>query len=91
MVYWKGLSKDVKQFVGQCLTCQTSKYDTVASPGLLQPLPIPGSVWQHITMDFIEGFPTSYGKQVIYVVVDRLSRYAHFMALTHPYSAADVA
>jgi len=67
------------------------KYETATSPGLLQPLPIPESIWQHITMDFIEGLPMSYGKQVIFVVVDRLSKAAHFMALSHPYSAREVA
>jgi len=41
-------------------------------------------------MDFIEELPDSRGKQVIFVVVDRLSKVAHFMALHHPYSAADV-
>jgi len=61
------------------------------SPGLLQPLPIPGNIWQHITMDFNEGLPNSYGKQVIFVVVDKLSKVAHFMTLSHPYSAKEVA
>jgi len=42
-------------------------------------------------MDFIKGLPISYGKQVIFVVVDRLSKAAHFMALSHPYSAREVA
>jgi len=41
-------------------------------------------------MDFIEGLPDSGGKQVIFVVVDRLNKAAHFMALYHPYSAANV-
>ncbi|CAM8978532.1 unnamed protein product [Rhodiola kirilowii] len=42
-------------------------------------------------MDFIDGLPLSFGKSVIFVVVDRLSKAAQFMALAHPYSAASVA
>jgi len=91
VVYWKGMTKDVRRFVQQCQVCQRSKYDTAASPGLLQPLPVPNHVWQDITMDFIEGLPNSFDKQVIFVVVDRLSKAAHFMALQHPYTAATVA
>ncbi|GJV78893.1 reverse transcriptase [Tanacetum coccineum] len=54
------------------LVCQTNKPDLSAYPGLLQPLPIPKLVWSEISMDFIEGLPFSYGKTVIFVVVDRL-------------------
>ena len=90
VVFWKGISKDVKLFIHQCSTCQRCKYDSAAYPGPLQPLPIPEHVWQHITMDFIEGLPDSGGKQVIFVVVDRLNKVAQFMALHHPYSVADV-
>jgi len=84
LFYWKGLSKDVQHHVRNCTVCQDCKYEYVASPGLLQPLPIPTGVWQDISMDFIEELPKSFGAQVILVVVDRLSKFAYFVALTHP-------
>lgn len=91
LFYWKGLAKDVQSYLRGCGVCQQCKYDNAASPGLLQPLPIPEGVWIDISMDFIDGLPVSSGKTVIFVVVDRLSKAAHFMALAHPYTAASVA
>lgn len=55
-------------------------------PGLLEPLEIPDMAWSHITMDFIVDLPLSRGKDVTLVVVDRLTKYAHFLALSHPYT-----
>ena len=89
--YWKGLKREVREFVRTCSVCQQFKYDVSASPGLLQPLPIPQTIWTEISMDFLEGLPLVKGKSVILVVVDRLSKYAHFVALSHPYSAASIA
>ena len=77
--------------VRSCSTCQQFKYDTLASPGLLQPLPISKRIWMDISMDFLEGLPMAKGKSVILVVVDRLRKYAHFVALSHPYTAAVIA
>lgn len=77
--------------MSDCDICQRCKPDLAASPGLLQPLPIPSRIWDDISMDFIEGLPPSHGKQVLFVVVDRLSKVAHFLNLSHPYTAMDVA
>jgi hypothetical protein len=56
---WKGMKKQVFEFVKSCMVCQQAKPDRVKSPGLLQPLPVPESAWQIITMYFIEGLPQS--------------------------------
>ena len=89
--YWKGLKKEVRSWVRSCTICQQFKYEIFAYPGLLQPLPIPETIWSDISMDFLEGLPLSKGKSVILVVVDRLSKYAHFLALSHPYTTFSVA
>ncbi|GJY56325.1 retrotransposon-related protein [Tanacetum coccineum] len=68
-----------------------NKVDLAAYPRLLQPLPVPEKIWSEISMDFITGLPKSQGKSVIFLVVDRLSKYAHFMAMSHPYTASLVA
>ena len=51
----------------------------------------PNSAWSHVSMDFIKGLPFSGGKNVIFVVVDKLTKYAHFVGLKHHYTATVVA
>lgn len=85
------MKQDVYTHVRSCDVCQKCKNETVTYPGLLQPLPIPDKVWQDISMDFIEGLPKAVGKEVIFEIVDRLSKDAHFIALKHPYTTLDVA
>ncbi|KAJ6862569.1 hypothetical protein NC652_039425 [Populus alba x Populus x berolinensis] len=70
---------------------QQNKVENVKPPGLLQPLPVPYAPFIDISMDFIDRLPKLKGKEVIFVVVDRFSKYAHLMALAHPYSAITVA
>ena len=91
LFYWRGMKEEVENYVKKCDVCQKSKYDHSASPGLLQPLQILALVWSSISMDFIEGLPKYNGKEVIWVVVDRLTKYAYFIAVKHPYSAIDIA
>ena len=74
----------------ECLVCQQNKVETIKTPGLLQPLSIPSQCWEEVSMDFITGLPKSEGKSVIMVVVDRLTKYAHFCALSHPFKASTV-
>jgi hypothetical protein len=84
--YWPLMKKDIMEMVAQCPVCQLSKTEHVQYPGLLNPLQIPTAKWSDINMDFVEGLPKSRGKDVILVVVDRLTKYAHFIPLSHPFT-----
>lgn len=81
----------VQEFVRSYTTCQRNKTEALHPAGLLQPLEVPSQVWSDIAMDFIEGLPRVHGKSVILTVVDRFSKHAHFIALSHPYNATFVA
>jgi hypothetical protein len=81
----------VQDWVRACATYQRNKTETLQPTGLLQPLEVPSQVLADISMDFIEGLPKVNGKSVILTVVDRFSKYTHFIALSHPYTAASVA
>jgi hypothetical protein len=91
--YWQHMKQDVYQYVTSCPTCVTSKYSSQQPIGLLHPIPLPDRRWQQITIDFITGIPTTtnYEYDMIMVVVDRLSKYAHFIPCNTTCSAKDIA
>lgn len=80
----------VQEFVRACLVCQRNKTEQLQPAGLLQSLPVLSAVWADIAMDFIEGLPRVHGKTVILIVVDRFSKFAHFILLARPYTATTV-
>ncbi|CAJ2651382.1 unnamed protein product [Trifolium pratense] len=90
-IHWIGMKGAIQDFVNSCDVCQRQKYLATAPGGLLQPLPIPEQIWEDISIDFITGLPKSKGFEAILVVVDRLSKYSHFIPLKHPYTARSIA
>ncbi|XP_028120020.1 uncharacterized protein LOC114317480 [Camellia sinensis] len=79
---WSGMKKDITQFVSKCLTCQQVKAEHQKPAGKLQPLPIPEWKWEHMTIDFVTRLPRSrQGHDAIWVVVNRLTKMIHFLAL----------
>nr|KYP38490.1 Retrotransposable element Tf2 [Cajanus cajan] len=90
-LYWQGMKTDIMKYVQSCDICQRQKYTTAVPGGLLQPLVIPERIWEDISLDFITGLPRSKGFEAILVVVDRLSKYSHFVALKHPYTTKTIA
>ncbi|GJZ24610.1 retrotransposon-related protein [Tanacetum coccineum] len=90
LFYWKKRRREIKQFVRECDVCQRCKPDLSSNPGLLQPLPVLNTMWYSISMDFMKGLLKSQGKNIIMVVVDRLSKYNHFIALVHPFNSAQI-
>lgn len=81
----------VQEFVQACSVCQRNKGEQLHPGGLLQPLGVPMTVWSDIAMDFIEALRKVNGKTVVLMVVDRFSKAAHFIPLSHPYTAPMVA
>ena len=81
------MKQDIPELVSRCLVCQQVKVEHKVPPGLLQPVMIPEWKWDRVTMDFISGLPLSPKKKdVIWVVVDRLTKSVHFILVCIDYS-----
>ncbi|WVZ58693.1 hypothetical protein U9M48_008935, partial [Paspalum notatum var. saurae] len=90
--WWKGMKADVAKHVAQCDTCRRVKAEHQKPAGLLQPLPIPVWKWDEVGMDFVTGLPkTSKGNDSIWVIVDRLTKTAHFLPVQTNYNGARLA
>ena len=87
LFWWPGIKKDIAEFFSKCLTCQKIKVEHQRPSGPLQPLDIPEWKWESIAMDFVVGLPrTSAGHDSIWVIIDRLTKTAHFLPVKATYS-----
>jgi hypothetical protein len=90
--WWYGLKRDVAAHVAMCVVCQRFKAEHQRPAGLLHPLKIPEWKWEEIGMDFIIGLPcTQKGYDVIWVIVDRLTKVAHFIPVKTTYKGSQLA
>jgi hypothetical protein len=81
--WWSGMKRDVANYVATCEVCQRVKAEHQCPIGMLQPLPIPQWKWEHVTMDFVTHLPkTSRRHDAVWVIVDRLTKSAHFLAIS---------
>ncbi|GJW93306.1 putative reverse transcriptase domain-containing protein [Tanacetum coccineum] len=82
VILWPNMKADIATYVSKCLTCAKVKAEHQRPSGLLQQPEIPEWKWEHIAMDFVMGLlRTSSGYDSIWVIVDRLTKSAHFVPM----------
>ena len=85
------MRSDTIKYVQTCDPCQKIKHDCGARAGFLQPLEIPATPFDDISLDLITGLPNSRNKNAILVVVDKFTKYAHFITTKVEATALEVA
>ena len=89
--FWPNMKSEVAKYIARCLDCQQVKTEHQHPAGLLQPLPIPSWKWEVISLDFITGLPRNQNQNdSIMVVVDKLSKAAHFIPFKTTYKDANI-
>ena len=90
--WWTRMKREIAQFMNECDVCRRAKVEHQRPAGLLQPLPIPVWKFDHIEMGFVTGFPKSKkGNDAIFVVIDKLTKVAHFLPVKESINAAQLA
>jgi hypothetical protein len=90
--FWTKMKIEIARYVAKCDTCRRVKAIHMKAAGPLQSLPIPTWKWEYISMDFIVGLPrTTKGFDSIWVIIDRLTKIAHFLAVKVKYTIATYA
>ncbi|KAH0730058.1 hypothetical protein KY289_001246 [Solanum tuberosum] len=90
--WWSGIGRDIADFVSLCLCCQEVKAEHLRPVGEFQKLPIPEWKWERITVDFVVGLPRTFrGVDSIWVIVDLLTKSAHFLPVHTTFSAERLA
>ena len=85
--WWTRMKREIARYVAKCDVCQRVKAEHLKPAGTLQPLPIPSWKWENISMDFITGLPRIlHGYNSIWVIVDQLTKSAHFLPVKANYS-----
>ena len=86
------MKKEVAEYLTRCLECQQIKAEHQHPAALLQPLPVPEWKWETISMDFITSLPkTKKNNDSIMVVLDKLSKLAHFIPVQSTFKAVQIA
>jgi hypothetical protein len=90
-VYWPDMKQSVLHHVQTCYSCQKNRPEYRAKGGLLNPLPVASAPWESISMDFIQGLPSSHGFDSVLTIVDRFSKMVYFIPTRKTVTAKEVA
>ncbi|GJZ20894.1 putative reverse transcriptase domain-containing protein [Tanacetum coccineum] len=92
LYWWPGMKRDIDEYVSKCLTCSKIKAEHQKPSGLLQQPEIPEWKWEKITMDLVTKLPrSSGGYDAIWVIVDRLTKSAHFLPIREDFKTEKLA